>query len=116
MMFILGISRKSVELTPTLSVTYMERGPVSSDKSTLLLIHGFGVSKEYFISLFRFLPRQMRVLALDLPGHGESGMKEKEDFSIRSFVQHVKQVSMGRNHMFNVWFTYVLIWSTIVCL
>ena len=35
---------------------------------------------------------QIRVLALDLPGHGESGMKEKEDFSIRSFVQHVKQV------------------------
>ena len=91
-MLILGISRKSVTITPTLSIAYMERGPTSSDTPTLLLIHGFGVSKECFIPLFRFLPMQIRVLALDLPGHGESGMKEKEDFSIRSFVQHVKQV------------------------
>ena len=102
MMFMLGISRKSVKLAPTLSIAYMERGPASSDMPTLLLIHGFGVSKEYFIPLFRFLPRRIRVLALDLPGHGESGMKEKEDFSIRSFVQHVKQVSIDRNYMLDI--------------
>ena len=102
MLLLLGISRKSVKLTPTLTTAYMERGRTSSDMPTLLLIHCFGVSKEYFISLYRFFPRQIRVLALHLPGHGESGMKEKEDFSIRLYVQHVKQVSIDMNYMFHV--------------
>lgn len=71
----------------------MERGPTTSDSPTLLLIHDFSTSKDNFIPLYKYFPRRVRVIAMDLPGHGDSQLKEREDFSIRSFVQHVKKVS-----------------------
>lgn len=89
-----GISRKSLKITPKLSIAYMERGPTTSDSPTLLLIHGFSTSKDNFIPLYKYFPRRVRVIAMDLPGHGDSQLKEREDFSIRSFVQHVKKVSV----------------------
>lgn len=89
-----GISRKSLKVTPTLSVAYVERGPTTSDTPILLLIHGFSTSKDNYIPLYKYFPRRVRVIAMDLPGHGDSQLKVKEDFSIRSFVQHVKKVSV----------------------
>src|SRR6267378_131595 len=43
-----------------------------STAPTLLLLHGSGVSARYWVNQLRGLERVLRVVALDLPGHGES--------------------------------------------
>src|SRR5207237_974360 len=39
---------------------------------TILLIHGSGVSAGYWVNQLRGLGRALRVVAIDLPGHGAS--------------------------------------------
>ena len=41
-------------------------------KETVLLIHGFGAYKENWLRFSRLLKDHYHVIALDLPGHGES--------------------------------------------
>lgn len=45
----------------------------------ILLIHGFAGSKEYWDKIIPDLANEYRVIALDLPGHGESGMGKDID-------------------------------------
>lgn len=44
----------------------------SSARDTIVLIHGSGVSARAWTEQLRGLPPALRVVALDLPGHGES--------------------------------------------
>jgi len=53
-----------------LRVRYTDRG---SDDSVVLLVHGFGGDLDNWLFNFDALADKHRVLALDLPGHGESG-------------------------------------------
>ena len=52
-----------------LRVRYTDRG---SDDSVVLLVHGFGGDLDNWLFNFDALADKHRVLALDLPGHGES--------------------------------------------
>ncbi|MEO6950493.1 MAG: alpha/beta hydrolase [Polyangia bacterium] len=47
-------------------------GPDSSTKPALVFIHGAGGSATIWLDLFRHFERSRRVVALDLPGHGQS--------------------------------------------
>ena len=53
-----------------LRVRYTDRG---SNDSVVLLVHGFGGDLDNWLFNFDALADKHRVLALDLPGHGESG-------------------------------------------
>ena len=53
-----------------LRVRYADRG---SDDSVVLLLHGFGGDLDNWLFNLDALAEKHRVLALDLPGHGESG-------------------------------------------
>lgn len=70
-----GISKKKVK-SENYSFSYMERGSHSSP--TLLLVHGYSSSKESFFNIFKHLPQKYHVIAVDLPGHGETRMKSAE--------------------------------------
>ena len=47
-------------------------GPDSSQPTPLVFIHGAGSSATIWLDLFRHFERSRRVVALDLPGHGQS--------------------------------------------
>lgn len=85
---LLRISTKSVTVKG-LRIKYLVRNPrttctdpSSTDSSpTIVLIHGISGDKYGWYSLIRCLPQSWRIIAPDLPGHGESGFEEKHDYS-----------------------------------
>jgi pimeloyl-ACP methyl ester carboxylesterase len=59
--------------SPQGRIAYLTAGEQRADRRpTLLLIHGSGVSARYWAHQIQSLSRVMRVVAIDLPGHGES--------------------------------------------
>jgi len=64
-----GAERVEVEIEGQRWV-YLQRG--ADDGPVWLLVHGFTGSKENWTALMRQLPRELRVIAPDLPGWGES--------------------------------------------
>lgn len=53
-----------------LSIHYYQGGP--SDGETILMIHGFGASKDNWLRFARYFTEGYQVIALDLPGFGDS--------------------------------------------
>lgn len=53
-----------------LSIHYYQGGP--SDGETILMVHGFGASKDNWLRLARHFTEGYQVIALDLPGFGDS--------------------------------------------
>ncbi len=86
---------------------YLERGP--ADAETVLIIHGFGGSKDNWSRFARFVTGEYRVVVPDLPGFGESARHPDWDYSLpaqrdrlHGFVEalgletfHLLGVSMG---------------------
>lgn len=86
---------------------YLEGGP--ADAETVLIIHGFGGSKDNWSRFARFVTDRYRVVVPDLPGFGESARDPDRDYSLPSqrerlhgFVEaldlqtfHLLGVSMG---------------------
>lgn len=58
-------------LPPDVGYTTGEKG-ISPDRPTLVLLHGAGGSAQTFLHQLRRLDRTMNVVALDLPGHGQT--------------------------------------------
>ncbi len=59
-------------------IAYMER---SGTGAVIVLVHGFAASKNNWIKLIPKIPKSYRVIALDLPGHGDSEFKTSETYS-----------------------------------
>lgn len=59
--------------------------------SPLLLLHGFCGSKRYWEKIIPELSKNHRVIAPDLPGHGESSMRNKR-YSIEEIAGEVKEL------------------------
>ncbi|WP_226674534.1 alpha/beta fold hydrolase [Mesobacillus jeotgali] len=57
----------------------------------IVLIHGFAGSKDYWEKIIPQLASEHRVIALDLPGHGESGMR-KDRYSIEDMASTIKDL------------------------
>ncbi|MBT2679532.1 alpha/beta fold hydrolase [Bacillus sp. ISL-35] len=55
----------------------------------IVLIHGFAGGKEYWDKILPDLAKENRVIALDLPGHGGTGMG-KEGYSIEDMARFIK--------------------------
>ncbi|MDD0842641.1 alpha/beta fold hydrolase [Pseudomonas sp. Gutcm_11s] len=64
-----GLSSHEVKVDG-LTIHYYEGGP--RDGETLLMIHGFGANRDNWLRFARHFSQQYRVIALDLPGFGES--------------------------------------------
>jgi len=58
-------------LLPDVGYKTGEKG-ILPDRPTLVLLHGAGGSAQTFLHQLRQLDRSMNVLALDLPGHGQT--------------------------------------------
>ena len=75
---------KSIEVN-NVNVAYREEG----EGETLLLIHGFCGSTAYWDKVFPALSDSYRVIAVDLPGHGESDVHDEVN-TIESFASFVR--------------------------
>ncbi len=64
------------------SLHYWECG--AADKPVLVLLHGFGSSKENWSFLTPLLSKQFRVLVPDLPGFGNSSYRSDSDYRVES--------------------------------
>lgn len=77
-----------ISLEPGMNMSYHRCG---QGDTTLLFIHGWGINKTYWKpQLDAFCP-QYRVVAIDLPGFGQSG-KNREDWSFDQYAQDVNKL------------------------
>ena len=66
-------------------VAYVDEGPGDGRGEVLLLLHGMAGSSQTWQSVIRPLSRHYRVVAPDLPGHGQS-TKPRSDYSLGAFA------------------------------
>ncbi|HOV13423.1 MAG TPA: alpha/beta hydrolase, partial [Spirochaetota bacterium] len=56
-------------------ISYLDNEQLN--KKTLLFVHGWGADKYNLAAIYNFLSIDYRVIAVDLPGFGESGLNDK---------------------------------------
>lgn len=80
-----GLSTKEVRVGE-FNIRYYEGGP--ADGETVLLLHGFGGNRETWLRFSRHLTDQYHVIAMDLPGFGESD-KPQVSYDVASQVERL---------------------------
>jgi abhydrolase domain-containing protein 6 len=79
---------------------YLER---QGSGETIVLLHGFGADKDNWIRFTRALPKEYRVIAFDLPGHGDN-LKDNDntytiDFITQGFADAADALKLDRFHI-----------------
>lgn len=103
---LVSMDRGMSHLTPRsvvaggLTLTYLER-PGPGD--TIVLIHGFSGDKDNFVRFVRYLPKEYRVISLDMPGHGDSAKPLNATYSVEFFTESLSRavdaLNLGRFHL-----------------
>ncbi|XP_060577092.1 monoacylglycerol lipase ABHD6-like [Ruditapes philippinarum] len=76
-----------------LTICYGEKGKRRSDKPSMILIHGFTACKFMWAPLVKNLSHDYHVIAVDLPGHGDSDTpSEDDDLSHTETVQKMRKL------------------------
>jgi len=70
------------------NISYTQRG---HGDTTLLFIHGWCINKEYWEKQLKYFDDHYHVVAIDLPGFGESG-KNRDVFTIEDYPEDIKTV------------------------
>jgi pimeloyl-ACP methyl ester carboxylesterase len=78
----------SVQSEDGISIAYEERG---AGKTALVFVHGWSCDRSYWSGQLEPFSRQFKVVAVDLAGHGESGLGRK-DWSMAAFGADVAAV------------------------
>jgi len=65
-----------------LRLSYLEKGKAAKDQPSLVLIHGLMGCAETFVPLMQELHPDLHVIALDLPGAGQSERRHDIDPSL----------------------------------
>jgi len=81
-----GLRIRSVEI-PGFTVAYLDGG----SGEPLVLVHGIGADKDNFATIAPWLRGIGRVIALDLPGFGESSKPIDGDYSIEAQAERLGQ-------------------------
>ena len=76
-----GLRARAVEVEGR-AVRYYERPGAGAEAPTIVLLHGFGGSKDHWIRFAPHLPARYRVLALDLPGHGDDAPDPDASYTV----------------------------------
>ena len=79
-----------------LDIAYFE-GPQRADQQSLLLIHGFGATKEGWLRYAAELSDRYHIVIIDLPGHGESTKDLSLNYNIGTQVENVHQIAKALN-------------------
>jgi pimeloyl-ACP methyl ester carboxylesterase len=84
-----------------LDITYYEGGPEKAQ--TILLIHGFGADKSNWPRFARFLTKDYHVIAVDLPGFGDSSKPQNISYDVGTQAERLadfmRELGIGRFHV-----------------
>ncbi|MCE9499998.1 MAG: alpha/beta hydrolase [Leptospira sp.] len=81
-----GLSEKSIQVD-THEIHYLEGGK----GDTILLVHGFAADKDNWTRFSRFLTPNYHVIALDVPGFGESSKINSEKYDTESQIKRINR-------------------------
>ncbi|XP_037535670.1 monoacylglycerol lipase abhd6-A [Nematolebias whitei] len=70
---------------------YSSRGAPGGTTPSLLLLHGFSATKDMWLPVVNYLPRDVHVVCLDMPGHEGTSRTGAEDYSIQGQVSRIHQ-------------------------
>lgn len=85
-----GLELKTIEAGgKTISLMESERG---NDKPTIILVHGFTANKENWIRFAAYLTETYHVVAMDLPGHGDSVKDFNLQYDFSDQVIYVNEI------------------------
>ncbi|MFZ2630024.1 MAG: alpha/beta hydrolase [Desulfosalsimonadaceae bacterium] len=85
-----GLTLKTLAVNgKSISLLESERDPA---KPTIVLIHGFAANKENWVRFSRYLTGAFHVVAMDLPGHGESVKDLNLNYDLDDQVGYVHEV------------------------
>src|SRR5262245_34551116 len=95
-----GLSEKSLRVDD-LDIRYYEGGPEKAQ--AVLLVHGFGADKNNWPRFARYLTERYHVIAVDLPGFGESSRPENISYDVGSQAERLfsftRALGIGRLHL-----------------
>ena len=93
-----GLEHKELDI-PGFHLHYLDSGGTGTP---LVLVHGFGADKDNWTRLARHLRKHYRVIALDLPGYGQSDAPTTERYTIGDQVERlhafVQAIGLSRAH------------------
>ncbi|XP_013388668.1 monoacylglycerol lipase ABHD6 [Lingula anatina] len=84
-----GVEAKRQQVGPH-NFAYLEKGTPTTERPSLLFVHGFTGEKENWLFVLKRLPAERHAIAVDLLGHGDS-TDYPDDPSIRNQAQTVKK-------------------------
>lgn len=94
-----GFERRTVEFDGY-RIVYLER---PAEGETIVLLHGFASEKDVWLQFTRYLPDEYRVIAVDMPGHGESSKRVDETYDVpylvARFAEGIDEMGIGRFHL-----------------
>ena len=82
-----GLSKKVIKVDQY-SIHYLEGG----QGETILLLHGFSANKDNWSRLAEALTEKYRVVAVDLPGFGESSKIKTDSYHIARQTKRVNRI------------------------
>ncbi|XP_060622133.1 monoacylglycerol lipase ABHD6-like [Anolis sagrei] len=69
---------------------YSYRGR-SSHRPSILMLHGFSAHKDMWLSVVKFLPKNLHLICVDMPGHEGTTRSSLDDYSIEGQVKRIHQ-------------------------
>ncbi|NP_001120619.1 monoacylglycerol lipase ABHD6 [Xenopus tropicalis] len=77
---------------------YTSRGK-PGNKPSVLMLHGFSAHKDMWLSVVKFLPKNLHLVCVDMPGHEGTTRSPLDDYSISGQVKRIHQFveSIGLN-------------------
>ena len=89
----IGFREESVISDDEVKINYYIKG---SKKKALVFVHGYSCSSEYWWPQLEYFSKDHTVIAVDLAGHGKSGLNRKEytmdafGDDVRSVIEHLE--------------------------
>ncbi len=91
---------KKIVMVEGQTLCYLER---DGDGEVMVFLHGFSADKENWIRFTRYIPESYRVIAVDLPGHGESSLDFGGSYDAcsmeRRLAEAVRELGLTRFHL-----------------
>jgi abhydrolase domain-containing protein 6 len=82
------------------NIAYLER---KGEGDTIVLLHGFGANKDTWVRFVRYMPKKFRILAIDLPGHGDNSRNMDVSYDAHhltdAFSRTVESLGLHRFHL-----------------
>ncbi|XP_025044357.1 monoacylglycerol lipase ABHD6 isoform X4 [Pelodiscus sinensis] len=60
-------------------------------RPSILMLHGFSAHKDMWLSVVKFLPKNLHLVCVDMPGHEGTTRSSLDDYSINGQVKRIHQ-------------------------